>query len=985
MNHRKTFRCVAALTLVLALAVLPLASLAETFHFAVNAANEPALDPNANPAETEYQVKAPEGYNESDYQKMLTFLEQKDESGKSNGERVATYGGKVYDPEDPTTWYGVTWTSDPEKRLKEVNWYYLAVVGTMDLSGCESLDYLECSTAQLTEADFNGCKGLVKLFIYDNHLTKLDIAGCEALTEVYCYGNRLEELDISECPNMEIVCCDNNKLTELDLSNNPKVRYIACRYNSIEELDLTGCPNMTDLYCADNRLTKLDLTNCPYIQVNRVEAVGSGSIGMMYDSYWGNSWLQATEGDGVKFEGWYSPYGELLSDANMFYITNAEGSWLTDAREFIAKFSDGEFVPATPDPNQTPKPSDTPTDAPTPTPNVDGQGGWSFETDPKDDGWTYVDADGDGRDWIWISDKTFNGYVVPSYDGNGLMLSEGLDMIYGDPIDPENWFISPKFTAGTKVTFWLSEADPDYPDTVGVYVTMNGGENWVQEGEFKVKNADFVQYEIDTTDYTGAEIQVGFCHQDSYNMMVVALDCVKYDIPGGTDVTPTPTQQPGGDMATIIVDADDIWGDGTGYMMLFDKEAEAYNNLFDPTGHFCEGSASDALFGAFEYKVPENAEADINTKNVLIGESATIQIPAGVYDYVIANPVPSDGVFYITSDLGNIAGSFDNFKFEAGKTYEFHISVFEDPATGRYYDGVDLKIDGVDYGSGEATPTPEVTPTQQPDEGTLVWDFDTDASIDGWEVRDDDGDGFSWELLEDSTGYAHSGTRFVVSSSFDNNYGPLKPDNWIVTPLFAGGGTVSFYIRSIDPSYPGDPVGVYVSTDGGDTWSDELGYFKSTANYVECTVDLSEYAGRNIQVGFRHYGVTDLYMIALDTVVVTLGDPDATPVPTPTATPTATPTQAPTPTPTQEPTETPTEEPPVTETPEPSDPATEPPEEPTEEPTEPTEEPSDPGTEPTQNPGGSTAPSTGAMSLIGLGIVSIVSGCGAVLFRRKRD
>ena len=41
-----------------------------------------------------------EGYNDHDYQKLVAFLEQTDEEGVKNGEKLS----EDYDPNDPETW-----------------------------------------------------------------------------------------------------------------------------------------------------------------------------------------------------------------------------------------------------------------------------------------------------------------------------------------------------------------------------------------------------------------------------------------------------------------------------------------------------------------------------------------------------------------------------------------------------------------------------------------------------------------------------------------------------------------------------------------------------------------------------------------------------------------------------------------------------------------------------------------------------------------
>ncbi len=143
--------------------------------------------------------------------------------------------------------------------------------------------------------------------------------------------------------------------------------------------------------------------------------------------------------------------------------------------------------------------------------------------------------------------------------------------------------------------------------------------------------------------------------------------------------------------ATIILTAGDMWGDGSGYQMLIDAEASAYGTLFPVEGPLSqEGAVGDAIYAQFEYKIPENADGDTATKNIVLNSSASIKIPAGIYDWCITNPTPGDRV-WIASDNGTVAGRFDNYMFEAGKTYTFTIKRYDAA------DGVDLTI--TDIGS----------------------------------------------------------------------------------------------------------------------------------------------------------------------------------------------------------------------------------------------------------------------------------------------
>lgn len=114
---------------------------------------------------------------------------------------------------------------------------------------------------------------------------------------------------------------------------------------------------------------------------------------------------------------------------------------------------------------------------------------------------------------------------------------------------------------------------------------------------------------------------------------------------------------------TVTLSAGDVWGDGSGYQMLLDADATMLAST--------DGEASQALFDLCEYKIPENADFDVNTQNIIINNSVTITIPAGTYDWIIFNPTP--GQKYYKPYKGNTESFAQGFVFEAGNSYEFTV------------------------------------------------------------------------------------------------------------------------------------------------------------------------------------------------------------------------------------------------------------------------------------------------------------------------
>ena len=178
-------------------------------------------------------------------------------------------------------------------------------------------------------------------------------------------------------------------------------------------------------------------------------------------------------------------------------------------------------------------------------------------------------------------------------------------------------------------------------------------------------------------------------------------DNVMASTPTITRATINASEIPAG-MALVSLEAHDVWGDGTGYQLLLDADANAYGNLIPETGALAlYTSVADEVYAEFEYKIPENADGSLYTENVVYDGIISILVPAGTYDWCITNPEPGFAM-WIASDYGMTPGRYDDYQFEEGK--EYHFSVY---MTYYGYDGVDLEvIDGTPV-------TPPVEPTEK--------------------------------------------------------------------------------------------------------------------------------------------------------------------------------------------------------------------------------------------------------------------------------
>ena len=374
----------AALALIMALAMIPASAL-------------PRFDAKA---EGEPGWTVPAGYNEHDYNKCAAFLEQTDESGVKNGEKLSS----SYDPNDPGTW-GINnwnearfeWTAvNGERRIHKMRIYSANLCGGLDLFGCIALGNLYCSYNNLTELNITGCTALTNLECKYNNLTELDVTGCTALGDLYCNNNNLTELNLTDCTALTNLECNNNNLTELNLTDCTALRYLYCYENLLTELDLTGCtaleyldcstnnlteldvtgctalrflrcyfnnlteldvtqnPALSELLCFSNNLTELDLSNNQDLPYDHIRAEGSGFVGCDLSLF--NGIIYAHPMNGVVLEGFYNEDGALISQGewnawNKAYIYYVEGFEMPNDT-IIARFSilgdingDGEVTP----------------------------------------------------------------------------------------------------------------------------------------------------------------------------------------------------------------------------------------------------------------------------------------------------------------------------------------------------------------------------------------------------------------------------------------------------------------------------------------------------------------------------------------------------------------------------------------------------------------------------------------------------------------
>ncbi len=337
--------------------------------------------------------------------------------------------------------------------------------------------------------------------------------------------------------------------------------------------------------------------------------------------------------------------------------------------------------------------------------------------------------------------------------------------------------------------------------------------------------------------------------------------------------------------ASVTFYAPDVWGDGSGYQMLLDADAEAYGTIIPEQGGLTSsGDASAEVYDAFEYKIPENADGALNTENILIDEEVTILIPAGIYDGCFTNPTPGDRV-WIASFKGEFPGRFDDFNFKSGVAYYFYIKVvgtndavfleIDDPNAPKVPENIEVvpgknsaKVSWVETNNAEEWNL-RYRPLVPDDKKNYFWDLNDDSQFEGWLALDNDGDGYNWSV----SAIDDEGTDFVFFSASYYNGAALTPDNWLISPEIALGGELSFDAFSSSPSYPDEVFQVYVlqgefdentTTEDFEAISEEI---TSTADITNYKFDLSGYEGKG-RFAIRHFNCSDQYYFIVDNIKV---------------------------------------------------------------------------------------------------------------------
>ena len=156
-------------------------------------------------------------------------------------------------------------------------------------------------------------------------------------------------------------------------------------------------------------------------------------------------------------------------------------------------------------------------------------------------GWTSLDADGDGYDWAYTADLT-------GHDGNpGAVFSKSYENNVG-ALTPDNFLVSPKVKLDGSISFYACAQDASYPaEHFGVFVSTQGNtsaddfqsvEEWTltasragnaanARGAFRSPRkvqGNWYKYTVDLSSYEGVEGYVAIRHFDCTDNFYIVVD-----------------------------------------------------------------------------------------------------------------------------------------------------------------------------------------------------------------------------------------------------------------------------------------------------------------------------------------------------------------------------------------------------------------------------------------------------------------------------
>ena len=467
--------------------------------------------------------------------------------------------------------------------------------------------------------------------------------------------------------------------------------------------------------------------------------------------------------------------------------------------------------------------------------NGGGEFFYNFD-DGSMEGWETIDADGDGFNWRITTDIMGPGY---GHDGSRYcVISQSFDNDSLGPLTPDNYLVtSDKYLIkdGSQLSFYVCAQDATYSaEHYAVAISTTGNTNpedftmifeetLTAKGDAKPQGT-WYQKKIDLSDYAEQEIYIAFRH----------FNC---------------TDQ-------FYIDIDDI-------RLVNESKSESMSVSKSESMSVSKSKSRDNAPISYDIYLDDVYEATVTTNYYQ-------------HQNLDTEEFLESGPYHETAVVANYAtGDSESMKY------------------GWMFSPCDMFEQATDL-TGQNFFGKTVLNWSLPGEEQIAisdsfsFDFE-DGSLDGWTTIDADGDMLEWRNSAGymEPGYGNNGSQhYAMSESFNNSFGgALTPDNYLATSekyLIREGTQLSFYVCAQDENYPYEHYGIAISVAGNSSANDFVTVWEETitaegkdnrqTKWTKKTINLGDYAGREIYIAFRHFNCTDQYILDIDDVTLTSGE-----------------------------------------------------------------------------------------------------------------
>ena len=451
----------------------------------------------------------------------------------------------------------------------------------------------------------------------------------------------------------------------------------------------------------------------------------------------------------------------------------------------------------------------------------------TFDFEKGISGWTNIDADGDGFQWIESGMKLGPTY---GHESQFCMFSQSYDNDF-EVLHPDNYLVTPeKYKIGkdASIEFWACAQDKYYPyEHFGLAVSTKGNtsaddfttiKEWTLDSVAPTRDqGEWIKYSVDLSNYEGQEIWLAIRHFNCFDQYFMALD----------DVT--------------------------------------LNNIYRPmkwNERFSAGIASptpNIVFKSFKCE-PITAGKTFDIEITLINKGSA----ATTYESKAILSADDEYVSIINGE-----STIEPLAFNETATKTFSFSTSEDMPENHI---ISFDIN--------------VSPTIVYDEN-VSFTYTFEKSIEGWTSIDANNDDHTWYHTSDYDAHdiipilSHSGSGHIMSESSCNAlfpYSQLSPNDYIVSPTMIGvskNTTIDLWAAVQDEDYIGEHFGIAVSMTGNTDTTDfemveewDLKVKDRAGDWIKYSADLSKYEGMFVWVAIRHFKCENVFVINIDDVTI---------------------------------------------------------------------------------------------------------------------